>query len=134
MADTPISRPADPMRARLLEMWSSVAPAWEANAAYIDGRGAHITARMLALTQPRPGDRVLELACGFGGRVRFFASRRAWRSACWQVGGSTRPGVRVFGTAAPSPSAQVSSEPSTCSVGPTITRPRSSSGHPSRSR
>ena len=67
MADTQISRPADPMRARLLEMWSSVAPAWEANAAYIDGRGAHITARMLALTQPRPGDRVLELACGVGG-------------------------------------------------------------------
>lgn len=47
------------MREQLLEMWSSVAPAWGATAAYVDARGAHITARMLALTQPRPGDREL---------------------------------------------------------------------------
>ena len=37
------------------------------HAAYIDARGAHVTARMLELTGPRPGERVLELACGPGG-------------------------------------------------------------------
>ena len=40
---------------------------WEANAAYFDDRGANVTARMLVLTEPRPGVRVLELACGVGG-------------------------------------------------------------------
>lgn len=57
----------DAIRGQLHEMWSGVAPAWEANAAYVDARGAGVTARMLALTDPRPGDRVLELACGIGG-------------------------------------------------------------------
>lgn len=58
---------ADVVRSQLHTMWSSVAPAWEANAAYVDARGAGVTARMLELTDPRPGDRVLELACGVGG-------------------------------------------------------------------
>ena len=58
-----------------------------------------------------------------GRRSRFFASRRAWRSACWQVGGSVCPGVRVFGTAAQSPSDQTFSSPSTRSVASTRTRP-----------
>ncbi len=50
---------------------------------------------------------------GFRAPVRFFASRRAWRSACWHVGGSTTPGVLQFFTAAQSPSAHTSSLPST---------------------
>ena len=48
-------------------MWAGVAGAWGEHAAYIDARGAHVSARMLELTAPRPGERVLELACGPGG-------------------------------------------------------------------
>jgi SAM-dependent methyltransferase len=48
-------------------MWASVADAWEENAAFVDARGAHVTARMVELARPRSGDRVLELACGTGG-------------------------------------------------------------------
>ena len=55
------------LRAHLHGMWASVAGAWEANAAYIDARGAAVSARMLELTAPGPGERVLELACGTGG-------------------------------------------------------------------
>ena len=55
------------MRAQLHGMWASVAAAWEANAAFVDARGAHVTERMLELARPVPGERVLELACGTGG-------------------------------------------------------------------
>ena len=34
---------------------------------YTDARGQHITDRMLELSRPQPGERVLELACGTGG-------------------------------------------------------------------
>ena len=54
------------LRARLHRMWASVAGAWEQHADYADARGALITERMLELTLPRPGERVLELACGPG--------------------------------------------------------------------
>ena len=47
-------------------MWVVVAPAWRENAAYLDARGAGMTARMFELAALRPGDRVLELACGPG--------------------------------------------------------------------
>jgi ubiquinone/menaquinone biosynthesis C-methylase UbiE len=52
---------------QLHEMWASVAPAWAEHADYADTRGAAITARLLELSAPRPGERVLELACGAGG-------------------------------------------------------------------
>lgn len=55
------------VRAELHGMWASVAEAWDENAAFVDARGAHVTARMVELARPRPGDRVLELACGAGG-------------------------------------------------------------------
>jgi len=55
------------LRARLHGMWSSVAEAWAAHAAFVDARGAQVTERMLELTAPQPGERVLELACGAGG-------------------------------------------------------------------
>jgi SAM-dependent methyltransferase len=48
-------------------MWAAVAPRWGEHAAYVDERGASLTARMLELTAPVPGERVLELACGAGG-------------------------------------------------------------------
>ncbi|HEY3189035.1 MAG TPA: class I SAM-dependent methyltransferase, partial [Solirubrobacteraceae bacterium] len=55
------------LRTRLHGMWAAVAGAWERHADYADARGVEVTARMLALTDPRPGERVLELACGPGG-------------------------------------------------------------------
>jgi SAM-dependent methyltransferase len=57
----------DPLRAQLHQMWSGVAGAWGAHVAYVDARGQHVTDRLLELVQPRPGERVLELACGTGG-------------------------------------------------------------------
>lgn len=57
----------DDLRARLHGMWASVAPAWGEHAEYADARGAAVTRRMLELSAPRPGERVLELACGAGG-------------------------------------------------------------------
>ncbi|MEA2156866.1 MAG: hypothetical protein QOE11_3006 [Solirubrobacteraceae bacterium] len=55
------------LRSHLHGMWSAVAPAWGEHAAYAEQRGAAVSARMLELTAPRPGERVLELACGPGG-------------------------------------------------------------------
>ena len=52
-----------PMRA----MWGAVAPSWAEHADYADARGAQLTALMLELAAPAPGERVLELACGPGG-------------------------------------------------------------------
>ena len=57
----------DPVRAQLLAMWSGVAGGWAAHADYVDARGRPISERMLALTAPRAGEWVLELACGTGG-------------------------------------------------------------------
>jgi SAM-dependent methyltransferase len=62
---TIIERP-DELRARLRGMWASVAGAWEEHADYVDARGTAITAKLLELTSPQPGERVLELACGPG--------------------------------------------------------------------
>jgi SAM-dependent methyltransferase len=54
-------------RRQLHGMWASVAPAWGEHAEYADTRGAAMTARLLERAAPRPGERVLELACGAGG-------------------------------------------------------------------
>ena len=48
-------------------MWASVAGGWGEHADFVDARGAALTERLLELTAPRPGERVLELACGPGG-------------------------------------------------------------------
>jgi len=48
-------------------MWANVAPAWGAEATYVDERVAVVTQRMLDGAAVRAGDRVLELACGPGG-------------------------------------------------------------------
>jgi len=55
------------LRERLRRMWSGVADGWAANADFVDERGARMTARMLDAVRPRPGERVLDLACGPGG-------------------------------------------------------------------
>jgi enediyne biosynthesis protein CalE5 len=57
----------DALRARLAGMWGTVAAGWARHADYADARGAQSAHRMLALADVRPGDRVLELACGPGG-------------------------------------------------------------------
>ncbi|HEV8297316.1 MAG TPA: methyltransferase domain-containing protein [Acidimicrobiales bacterium] len=54
-------------RTHIHAMWASVADRWAEHAEDVDARGAVMTRRMLELTAPRPGDRVLELACGPGG-------------------------------------------------------------------
>ena len=57
----------DQLRAQLHAMWGSVAGGWGEHADWVDNRGTAMTAEMLRLTAPRPGDRVLELASGAGG-------------------------------------------------------------------
>ena len=54
-------------RAHLHGMWSAVAGSWREHADYIDARAAPVTAELLRLSAPQPGERVLELACGPGG-------------------------------------------------------------------
>lgn len=48
-------------------MWAAVAIAWKEHADYVDRRAAPVTARLLALADAKPGQRVLELGCGPGG-------------------------------------------------------------------
>jgi SAM-dependent methyltransferase len=57
----------DELRIRLRGMWSAVAGSWAEHAGYVDARCAPLTQRMLDLSTPQPGERVLELACGPGG-------------------------------------------------------------------
>lgn len=49
------------------EMWNSVAPRWEQQAAFVDAHMAEATELLLDLTGVGPGAAVLELACGPGG-------------------------------------------------------------------
>ncbi|MGH9242772.1 MAG: class I SAM-dependent methyltransferase, partial [Acidimicrobiales bacterium] len=65
----------DPLRSALRQMWASVAPSWAEHAAYVDARGEPVARAMLEAADPRPGERVLELACGPGG-VGLAASER----------------------------------------------------------
>jgi SAM-dependent methyltransferase len=55
------------LREHVHGMWAGVAPAWEERADFVDRRAAGLTARLLERAELRPGDRVLELACGLGG-------------------------------------------------------------------
>ncbi len=57
----------DELRVGLHMMWGAVAPGWEQNAEFVDARGTDLTASMLDAVDPKPGERVLELACGPGG-------------------------------------------------------------------
>ncbi len=55
------------LRKNLHGMWATVAGGWDEHADYTDERAAPITEKLLDLADLRPGDRVLELACGPGG-------------------------------------------------------------------
>jgi SAM-dependent methyltransferase len=66
---------AEALRARLHGMWAAVAGGWAEHADYVDARAAQATDRLLELAAPRPGERVLELACGPGG-LGLAAARR----------------------------------------------------------
>ena len=76
------SASGDDLRDHLHGMWASVAPAWGEHAEYVDARGAVVAERMLELTRPRPGERVLELACGPGG-LGLAAAERVVPGARW---------------------------------------------------
>ena len=67
----------DQRRRQLHGLWAAVAPAWGANADFTDARGAGVSERLLELTRPGSGERVLELACGAGGLGLAAAARVA---------------------------------------------------------
>jgi ubiquinone/menaquinone biosynthesis C-methylase UbiE len=71
------SSTTDDLRTQLHHMWAGVAPSWEEHADYVDARGAVVTDEMLDRAAPRPGERVLELACGPGGLGLAVAERVA---------------------------------------------------------
>src|ERR671915_98585 len=53
-------------RAKLHSSWATGASAWGEHGDRTEARSGLVTERMLELTAPRPGDRLLELACGPG--------------------------------------------------------------------
>jgi ubiquinone/menaquinone biosynthesis C-methylase UbiE len=55
------------IRKHVHAMWAAVAPAWDTYADLTDARGRELAERLLEASVPRPGERVLELACGAGG-------------------------------------------------------------------
>jgi SAM-dependent methyltransferase len=67
---------AEELRPALRAQWSAAASGWRAHHAHVDQHSAPVTAAMLRSVNIRPGDRVLELACGPGG-VGLAAARRA---------------------------------------------------------
>src|SRR5687768_16396134 len=68
---------SEDLRPHLHGMWAAVVPAWAEHADYADARGAEVAERMLELTAPAPGERVLEMACGPGGLGLAAAARVA---------------------------------------------------------
>ena len=65
------------LRAGLHAMWDAVAPGWGENAAFVEERGAELTAALLDAAAISNGDRVLELACGPAGLGLAAAERYA---------------------------------------------------------
>ena len=54
------------LRERQRADWGAVAGGWQRYREQMSGPTSVITEKMLALARPRPGDRVLDLACGVG--------------------------------------------------------------------
>jgi ubiquinone/menaquinone biosynthesis C-methylase UbiE len=66
---------ADEVRSRVHQMWGAVAAAWDEHADEVERRSAAVTRSMIDAIAPRPGDDVLELACGAGGLGLAIADR-----------------------------------------------------------
>ncbi len=67
MSSTTATSSSEEIRARVHQMWGSVAPAWQEHAAHVEERAAAATRRIIEAVAPAPGDDVLELASGAGG-------------------------------------------------------------------
>jgi SAM-dependent methyltransferase len=78
-ADTQTSdaQAQDELRPRLHCMWAHAAEGWAELAEEVDSRSALLTEKLLALSEPKPGELVLELACGPGGAGLAAAERAA---------------------------------------------------------
>jgi SAM-dependent methyltransferase len=61
--------------ADLVQSWRAVAPGWERRAALFRDATRELSARLVDLLDPRPGETVLELAAGLG-ETGFLAARR----------------------------------------------------------
>ncbi len=70
-------RNTDQTRELVHAMWATVAGSWATHAVFIDTRGRALTGRMLDVSTPKPGEKVLELAGGPGGLGLAAASRVA---------------------------------------------------------
>ena len=66
-ARTSTAQGQDEFRTRLHRMWAEASDGWAEHAEKVDARSALLTEKLLTLSAPRPGERVLELACGPGG-------------------------------------------------------------------
>lgn len=67
----------DELRTRLHRLWSEVAKGWGERAEEVDSNSAPVTAVLIEYSALKPGDRVLELACGPGGAGLVAAERVA---------------------------------------------------------
>jgi SAM-dependent methyltransferase len=63
------------LRTTVHAMWAGVAGSWNEHADFVDERGAGEARLLLELGGLKPGDRVLELACGAGGAGLAAAAR-----------------------------------------------------------
>jgi ubiquinone/menaquinone biosynthesis C-methylase UbiE len=73
----PGTKVADQQRTHLHDMWAAVAGGWGEHADYVDARVVPMTEALLERAGLRPGERVLELACGPGGMGLAAAERVA---------------------------------------------------------
>ncbi len=67
MSSTTTTPSSEEIRARVHQMWGSVAPSWAEHADHVEERAAVATRLIIDAVAPAPGDDVLELACGAGG-------------------------------------------------------------------
>lgn len=66
---------ASEIRARSRQEWSVAAAGWRRRRGELSGATRAVTERMVELADPRPGERVVDLACGTGDPALTFAER-----------------------------------------------------------